>query len=376
MINLTGKYTEATIYTDNCEAEAQGQIIAICNHPLFEDNPVKMMPDVHFGKGCCIGFTAKLTDGIIPNLIGVDIGCGMRVDFLEVKQPIDLPKLDNFIRRNIPHGFNGHDKIPGHVRLNKNFINNVEEVCKMIGDDKSIDDLKKVGSLGGGNHFIEVNGTPEEPILVIHTGSRNFGNRIAKFYQQKAIANNNHFNKELCWITGQDEQDYMFCIQVAQRYAELSRLIISLDIVLHLQKQGAMDTFVEENSFESVHNYLDFNKGYLRKGAISAQAEEQLIIPLNMRDGCILATGKGNPDWNYSAPHGAGRLKSRGKAKKELSLENFTKQMEGIYTSSVAQSTLDESPDAYKPAEEILSLIEDTVENIVVVKPIYNFKAP
>jgi len=399
-IEIIGKYTTAKIFNDNVEQEALSQIYEVCNHPIFKDMPVRIMPDVHAGKGCVIGFTARLNNRVIPNLIGVDIGCGMLTVNLG-KVELDLPKIDNFIRNNIPHGNEVNKHRP---RIIKSLEDDIYNVCKNIGDiDKYERHLKSIGSLGGGNHFIEINIDKEDnKYLVIHSGSRNFGHKIATYYQKQAeiycdkkrseirnslnsykgtfkveedeftIATQKALDvysvpKELSFLEGGLFENYIHDMKVAQKFASMNRFYMYEKI------QNFLDIdFIQ--CFETIHNYIDV-LNFVRKGAISADKDEKVLIPLNMRDGSILAIGKGNEDWNNSAPHGAGRLMSRTKAKENINLEDFEKSMEGIYSTSVKQSTLDESPMAYKNPEEIIKYVEDTIEIIDIIKPIYNFKA-
>lgn len=400
MIEIKGEYTSAIIYTDNVESEALSQIYGICSHPIFKDNPIRIQADTHAGKGCVIGFTARLNDNkIIPNLIGVDIGCAMTVVKLG-KVDLDLVNLDKFILNNIPHG-NNVSKKPH--KLDNNFKDDIYNVCKRIKDVDSYDrHIKSIGSLGSGNHFIEVSKDKEDNIyLIIHSGSRNFGHKIATFYQKRAELHcderRKYFNdlinsyriknkiekdeytdsidkeniykvpKDLSFLEGEEALNYLNDMKVAQKFASANRKAIAKSILNYLSLEP-------ESIFETIHNYIS-DDGYIRKGAISAKEDEIVLIPINMRDGSILARGKGNEEYNYSAPHGAGRIMSRSKAKSALSLEDFKNSMDGIYTTSVGNNTLDEAPMAYKPIKEILNNIGDTVEVLDILKPIYNFKS-
>lgn len=398
---IKGQYTEATIHTENIEQSAISQIYDICNHPIFKGSSVQIMPDVHAGKGCVVGFTAKLENAVIPNLIGVDIGCGMlTVELGNIE--IDLQKLDRFISTNIPHGTDVNAK--SQVSSTP-FGEAIYKVCENIGDvDKFKRHILSVGSLGGGNHFVEINVDKEDnKYLVIHSGSRNFGHKIAQFYQKQAEASCSsirnmhqanlnryrgerkvetdvyteglqaridryHVPKELSFLEGELAENYIKDMRIAQWFATLSRYSMAKRIMATLDIKGLT------TMFETVHNYID-EDNIIRKGAISAKQGEKVLIPINMRDGSILATGKGNPDWNNSAPHGAGRLMSRSGAKKVLSMEEFSTTMKDVYTTSVRMATLDEAPMAYKPINEILDNIHDTVDVIEVLKPIYNFKS-
>lgn len=385
------------IFTENIEPEATNQIYELIKLAPFEDAKIRIMPDVHYGKGCVVGFTSTSNDKIIPNVIGVDIGCGMlTVKF--GKQNLDLVALDNFIRNNIPTGSNVHKQYK-----ETELIKNLRCFSKLQNLDKLYCSL---GTLGGGNHFIEIdiddNG---EYYLVIHTGSRNLGQQVATIYQKKAIEmcktaaelQKDEAHKKLllegkiseipdtlkqiseqfynltkipphqCHLWGIEKENYLHDIKVCQEFAKLNRQAIANSILKHIGINNAV-------SFDTIHNYID-DYGIIRKGSISAHKGEQVIIPMNMRDGCLIAVGKGNPDWNYSAPHGAGRLYSRQTVQSLFIVKEFEKEMEGIYSTSVKCSTLDESPMAYKPMDEIVSLISPTVDIVKVIKPVYNFKA-
>lgn len=390
------------IFTENIEEEALDQINTLIKQEAFKDCKVRIMPDVHAGKGCVIGFTADLGDKVIPNIVGVDIGCGMKTIQLG-KVELDLEKLDKVIRKNIPSGRNVHEG-----RLNR-FDKLQELYCyRILRDTKRIE--RSIGTLGGGNHFIEVDVDSEgNKYLIIHTGSRNLGNQVAKYYQNLAIElmqgkgdiyekekmliaeykeqgkrkeiknalkklhkefkpNPLNIPEDLCYLTGKYRQQYLHDMRICQEYADLNRKTIAS---LILDSYGISSI----NEFSTIHNYIDHDSNIVRKGAISAKKGELLLIPINMRDGCILGVGKGNKDWNESAPHGAGRLMSRSKAKKTLSLDEFKESMSGVYTTSVGLPTIDEAPMAYKPIEEIVDNITDTVEVLEIIKPIYNFKS-
>ena len=401
------------IFTDNIEQEAIDQINTLMEQPAFSDCKVRIMPDVHAGAGCVIGFTADLGDKVIPNIVGVDIGCGMltaelgRIDgsdnsIVDYVTDIDYEKLDNVIRTCIPSGRNVHEEVKDVFLELKNL--------RCYSKLKNVDWLERsMGTLGGGNHFIEIDeGFEGRKYLVIHTGSRNLGKQVADYYQNLAIESmigkdklaseqdkliaeykeqgrsseiqdaikelrnvwqnkNNDVPKELCYLTGKYRDDYIYDMKICQRFAKQNRLMIALKIMLRMG-WCAIDLF------ETVHNYIDdFNM--VRKGAISAKAGEKLLIPINMRDGCIIGIGKSNEDWNFSAPHGAGRIMSRSKARELLSLDAFKKSMDGIYTTSVGEDTIDEAPMAYKPMDEIVENIKDTVDILEIIKPVYNFKA-
>lgn len=405
MIELRGKYNTAKVYTDNLEPEVIAQVIELCNQEFCKGSNIAIMPDTHAGKGCVIGFTADLGDKVIPNIVGVDIGCGM-VTIELGKLNIDLEKIDEVIRKWIPSGRSVREgRIVRFPKLQELFCS------RELTNTKRIE--KSIGTLGGGNHFIELDKDDEDNIyLVIHSGSRNLGKQVAEIYQKLAIdicsGKEDYFEqrdkliedykkegkrnliqpalkelqakyddmvpnypKDLCFLTGSYREKYLHDMGICQEYAALNRETMA-DIILNKLLGKKLS---EYNYFHTVHNYINFKDNIIRKGSISAYEGEKVLIPVNMRDGSILAFGKGNAAWNYSAPHGAGRLMSRTKAKENLTLEDYQKSMEGIYTTSVNYSTLDEAPMAYKPIEEILNNIQDTVEIYKVIKPIYNFKA-
>lgn len=400
MFEVQGKYCTAKVYTDNCEQSAVSQIINLCNQPFAAGSNLRMMPDVHAGAGCTIGTTMLVTDKVVPNLVGVDVGCGMYTTKLKPRD-MDFAALDSFIHENIPAGMEIRNKRHPLARL----INLEELRCK---DHVNLDRAYlSIGSLGGGNHFIEVDVDNEGYLyLVVHTGSRYLGKQIAEYYQNlawrtlsesprdeiakivkklkeqgrqaeisAAIANipKAKVSKELAYLTGKNREDYLYDMGIAQFYASLNRQAIR-DTILSSGLFGD-SAFSLVHSFETIHNYVDLESGILRKGAVSAQKGERLIIPINMRDGSLICIGKGNPEWNFSAPHGAGRLMSRAAAKERLTVEEFKKEMAGIFTTSVGYSTLDESPMAYKSMKDIVDNIHDTVEILEVVRPLYNFKA-
>lgn len=395
--------SDLKVFTENIEPEALNQVYTLIKQPAFADCKVRIMPDVHAGKGCVIGFTADLGDKVIPNIVGVDIGCGMLTAEIG-KIGIDFEKLDRVIRENIPSGRT--------VRDAEIDFPEVEQLrCKDLL--KNMSWLKcSLGTLGGGNHFIEVDEDSDGvKYLIIHTGSRNLGKQVAEIYQQIAIESMQgvpklkeegerlieeykrtgrqkeiqkalaelkrkwkpdklNIPKELCYLTGKNRDDYLHDMKICQQFAVANRQMI-LRIIF--QKTGWQVR--DDEVFQTIHNYIDHDTNIVRKGAISARDGEKLLIPINMRDGCIIGVGKGNDDWNQSAPHGAGRIMSRSKAKETVSLEEFQQSMEGIYTTSVNASTLDESPMVYKPMDEIVENIKDTVEILKIIKPIYNFKA-
>lgn len=366
MIKITGKYTTASIMIDEIEDSARIQIEAMVNHPAFT-NPVSIMPDTHMGKGAVIGFTMLLTDKVVPNVIGVDIGCGMMACRF-IGDVSDLKEINRKIRRAVPLGFNNHngdlDKmslVPDNVVQDTQWL--IEQGVKLNKDNVR----RSIGTLGGGNHFIEISKSESGYWIVIHSGSRGFGKNVAEFWQNKA--NNNHQSKEdLNYLENDEAKSYLAMMLAAQQYANLNRRTMIDNI---LKEFG----WKEEFRMDSVHNYVNFQDNIVRKGATSAQEGELLIIPLNMRDGVLLCKGKGNKEWNYSAPHGAGRVMGRKEAKRKLNIDDFTETMKGVYSTSVNAATLDEAPMAYKKAELIKSLIPPTCEVIETLYPILNIKA-
>lgn len=398
--------SDLKIFTNNIEQEAVYQIELLLAQDAFKDCKVRIMPDVHAGKGCVIGFTADLGEKVIPNIVGVDIGCGMLCVSLG-QTDIDFEKLDNVIRSYVPSGRDVHE---GRIIR---FDELQELKCyRELRDTKRLE--RSIGTLGGGNHFIEVDAVEDGyKYLVIHTGSRNLGKQVADYYQnlafelmsgkdelreeqgriieeykvtgrksdiQNAIAElhrnfkavNPNIPKDLCYLEGKYREDYLHDMRICQKFAYMNRVMIAQIICNHMGWGVDADM---PDYFECIHNYIDHDSNIVRKGAISAKLGEKVLIPINMRDGCIIGTGKGNEDWNQSAPHGAGRVMSRTKAKELVSLEEFEKSMDGIYTTSVNQSTIDESPMAYKTLDEIVENIKDTVDVLAIIKPVYNFKA-
>lgn len=398
MFELNGKYNTAKVFTDVIEQEAISQIINMCSQKAFEGSQVRIMPDVHAGKGCTIGTTMTIKDKVVPNLVGVDIGCGMEVCRLG-DSDIDFEKLDTVIRERVPSGFNIRSKA-------HRFASNID--LKQLRCYEHIKDTEdravlSLGTLGGGNHFIEVDKNEDGVhYLVIHSGSRHLGVAVASYYQKAAYRDlSKRFNKdaqqavidrckaegrvqdiqselkklhafsvpeEFAYCEGQLFENYVHDMKLVQQYATWNRKAMLDEILTGM----GLPSF---GGFTTIHNYLDTDNMILRKGAVSAQEGERLIIPINMRDGSLICTGKGNPDWNCSAPHGAGRLMSRAKAKEAISLEEFEESMKGIFTTSVGTGTIDESPMAYKSIKDILDNIGDTVEVNEIIKPVYNFKA-
>lgn len=391
------------IFTNNIEQEAIDQINTLLNQPAFENCKVRIMPDVHAGAGCVIGFTADLGDKVIPNIVGGDIGCGMLTVKLHETE-IDFEKLDKVIREKVPCGRNVHEcRCPGGYPDIQNLY------C--YRNLKNANRLElSLGTLGGGNHFIEIDVDDEGSYyLIIHTGSRNLGKQVADYYQNLAVElmsgkdelcakqaklieeykaqgrrkeiqtaikelhrqfNPNPLNipKELCYLTGKYRDQYLHDMEICQDFAEMNRKYIASIIM------KTMGWYAKE-VWQTIHNYIEIDTNMVRKGAISAKAGERVLIPINMRDGCIIGIGKGNEDWNCSAPHGAGRIMSRHKAREVVSLDEFKDCMDGIFTTSVGVDTLDEAPMVYKPMDEIVENIKDTVEIEKIIKPVYNFKA-
>ena len=398
MLELKGKYNTAKVFTDVIDEKSIAQVITLLNQPMSEGQQIRIMPDVHAGAGCTIGTTMTITDKVVPNLVGVDIGCGMETVCIK-ESFIDVQKMDKLIRAQIPSGFNVREKI--HC-----YLDNIELSGLYCFHRINLERAKKsLGTLGGGNHFIEVDRGEDGSIyIVIHSGSRHLGLEVANYYQEeaykrlnscskteiavliaklKAEGNEKQIQKELKKLTSTKHTDipkplayvegglfeqYIHDMKIVQEYAMLNRQAMMDEIIkgmgLHIR-----------DSFTTVHNYIDTEKMILRKGAVSAQMGETLLIPINMRDGSLICTGKGNPDWNCSAPHGAGRVLSRVEAKATLTLSEFKRQMEGIYSTSVSYDTIDESPMAYKSIDDIVSNIGETVDINDIIKPIYNFKA-
>lgn len=366
MIEIEGKYATAAVFTNTLEVSAQGQIQALCDQAFVQGSKIRIMPDVHTGKGCTIGTTMTIDDYVVPNLVGVDIGCGMEAVKLGDKR-VNLPELDSFIRQNIPSGREVRERPHrSHGRIDIYELRCIKKV-----------DIRRaaqsLGSLGGGNHFIEIDKDGDDLFLVIHSGSRNLGLQVAEYYQKKAYQavggrEQSEIPFELAPLTGELLKDYLHDMALMQDFAALNRRIIK-EVIVDGMKLN------EEGSFTTVHNYIDMEARILRKGAVSAKRGETLLIPMNMRDGSLICTGLGNDDWNQSAPHGAGRLMGRRDAEATFTLSAFKKEMEGIFTTSVGKETLDECPMTYKPMEEIVNNIADTVIIDRMIRPIYNFKA-
>lgn len=398
MLTITGKFNYAKCFCTTIEDFAKEQIQAICDSEIFANNKIRIMPDVHAGKGCTIGTTMTISDKVVPDMVGVDIGCGMETICLG-KIDIDFYKLDQVIRQNIP--------CSREVRETPHALNSEIELENLRCQEfLNISRAKRsIGTLGGGNHFIELDKDNEDNLyLVIHSGSRHLGKEVAAFYQRegqfalhniaqyqmnetiaKLKAENRH--KEIndtikvmkkqqkllnanpfSYVEGKLFDDYIHDMKITQYFALLNRKAMA-DVILKEMGWTALE------SFTTIHNYIDTENMILRKGAVSSQAGEKLLIPINMRDGSLICIGKGNPDWNFSAPHGAGRIMSRKQALTTLSLDEYKKSMENIFSTCINKDTLDESPMSYKNMNEIVSNISPTAEIIKIIKPVYNFKA-
>lgn len=396
MIELRGKYAQAKVFTDVVDEASISQVINLLNQPYVEGSRIRMMPDIHAGAGCTIGTTMTIGDKVCPNLVGVDIGCGMET--VRIREAhIEMQKLDKLIRQEIPSGFSIR-KTPHRFAQGID----LDQLCcaKHIQIEKA---ELSIGTLGGGNHFIEADKDEDGNIyIVIHSGSRHLGLEIANYYQEagfkalttfskaetqeiigqlkaegrereisahlKRLKKDCKIPKPLAYVEGELLEQYLHDMSIAQEFARLNRKAM-MDVILKGMK------FHAEETFTTIHNYIDVENGILRKGAVSAQVGEKILIPINMRDGSLICIGKGNEDWNYSAPHGAGRLMSRSEAKERFTVSEFKHEMEGIYSTSVSRSTLDESPMAYKGMGDIVDNIGPTAEIERIIKPIYNFKA-
>ena len=398
MIEVKGTYNTAKIFTDVVDSVSISQVQQLLNQPFSAGQTVRMMPDIHAGVGCTIGTTMTVTDKVVPNLVGVDIGCGMEVVQLKEKR-MELQKLDRVIRERVPAGFSKRTQPHRYLENTR-----LEELrCR-----KQVDSERaglSLGTLGGGNHFIEADKDEDGDLyLVVHSGSRHLGLEVAKYYQDAAFRQCKEqgdtadaeliarlkaegrqtdipkelaalrktmkpaLPRELCYLSGELLEDYLWDMRIVQEFAEWNRRAMTDEIV------KGMGLHVTD-TFTTIHNYIDNDNRILRKGAVSAQAGEKLIIPINMRDGSLICIGKGNPDWNCSAPHGAGRLMSRSEAKENFTVSQFKKEMKDVYSTSVSAATLDECPMAYKDMASIVDNIGPTAEIVKIIKPIYNFKA-
>lgn len=412
---------DVKIFTDNIETTAIEQIERLLTIPAFGGCKIRIMPDVHAGAGCVIGFTGDLGDKVIPNIVGVDIGCGILVQLFTCMKEIDYHALNEFILHHIPSGRNYRDN--KYAPLPQKYMDAYRESKNLIKQMCCYRELKEtkrlnlsIGSLGGGNHFIELDKDESGLFyLVVHTGSRNLGKQVADNYQKLAvkcqsgwaelmeeqnrlIAEYKHAGRkdelqdvirelhnsfkmrkptippDLSYLEGSCREDYLHDMRLCQQWAKINRRMITGLIMDYLIRQGYADMCEDNLQFESIHNYIS-DDNIIRKGAISANAGEKCIIPLNMRDGSLICIGKGNEDWNCSAPHGAGRIMSRSQAFQNISLDDYARSMQGIYTECVNEETKDESPMVYKPKDEIIRNINDTVSVVNVIKPVYNFKA-
>lgn len=398
MKEIIGQKNSAKVFIDKIDELSESQILTLCNQDFVKESKIRIMPDVHAGAGCTIGTTMTIKDKVVPNLVGVDIGCGMETILLEEKS-IDLEKFDKFIYDNIPSGMNIR-KYPHKYSLDVE----IDEL-KCLQYIKEFRALKSIGTLGGGNHFIEIDKDNEGNLyIVIHSGSRHLGKEVAEYYQEEAYRELNNCSKKiinevinnlkeqgkqneisstikqmkkqiitdipkaLAYTSGYLFDDYIHDMKIVQKYAVLNRKTIADELI-----KGLGLTVKEE--FTTIHNYIDTDSMILRKGAVSAQKGEKLLIPINMRDGSLICIGRGNEDWNYSAPHGAGRLYSRNQAVKNFTVEEFEASMDGIYTTSINEDTLDECPMAYKTMDDIVNNISPTADIVKIIKPIYNFKA-
>jgi RNA-splicing ligase RtcB len=405
MIEISGKYNIARVFTDELDSFSHEQIENLCNQSFVEGSKIRLMPDVHAGAGCTIGTTMTIKDKIVPNLVGVDIGCGMETIIIngetKIAKDFNLVRLDEIIHSMIPCGMDIRED--EHEFINKIDLDKIR--CPAINKKRA---LKSIGTLGGGNHFIEANIDSKNNLyIVIHSGSRHLGKEIAEYYQEQAwhqLNGNRKIDidfiisklknegrekeiqdtvkniksqiitdipKDLAYVSGELFNDYINDMKITQHFALINRKAM-MQIIL---KELSIETTNILETFSTIHNYIDTETMILRKGAVSALNGEKLIVPINMRDGSIICEGCGNPDWNYSAPHGAGRVMSRKKAFMTLKIEEYKKEMEGIYTTSVNEQTIDESPMAYKTMANIVTNIEQTAKILEIIKPIYNFKA-
>lgn len=388
MFELIGKYGKAKVYAETIDDSCISQIYGFLNNPITENVKVAVMPDANVGKGSTVGFTQEIKDKVNPSMVSVDIGCGMLVLKVSKDFHMDLPKLDKVMHQKIPTGLKHCDKVSP-------FAKNID-LKELIADVNYNKEILGLSSLGGGNHFVEVDKDQNgDYYIVIHSGSRHLGVAVCEYWEK--IANNYHKQLAvkksellnagkkdeleklpdvvttygLSYLMGDDLKGYLHDMKITQEFARLNREAM-LDVIcteLGIKRKYILDKFC------TIHNYIDLDKNILRKGSISLEKDEVAIIPISMAYGSLIVKGKGNPDWNYSGPHGAGRLLSRSDAKNSISMADYKKSMEGIYTTSVNSSTIDESPMAYKNPDEIIKAIQDTAEIIDIIKPIYNFKA-
>ena len=387
MLTIKGKYNTATVYTDILTDSTVGQIMTLCNQKFAQDAKIRIMPDTHSGSCCVIGTTMTIKDQVVPNLVGVDIGCGLNVTKIRKGIRLNFDKLDRIIRNRIPSGSHSHGKPQYQFSL--------EDIQAPIHRGRV---LRSLGTLGGGNHFIEVNEGSDGFYLVIHSGSRVLGKEIAEYHQEiayqkltqlrqevkvQAKATNEPDEKaallqlreemkvpyELSYVSDQELKNYLSDMQIAQHYAALNRQSMAQTILKAMKWEKQV---VER--FDSPHNYIDLEYMILRKGAASARKGEKMIVPLNMKDGSIIGIGKGNDEWNQSGPHGAGRTMSRSQARASISLENYQHMMRHVWTTSVSKKTLDEAPKAYKSKKQLLENLHETMEVKEIIRPLYNYK--
>ena len=415
---------DVKIFTDNVEDTALQQIELLMSIDVFAGCKVRIMPDVHAGAGCVIGFTGDLGERVIPNIVGVDIGCGIVVQPVDVVGEVDWHALNEYILANIPSGRNVRDG-EGCI-LPQRYMERYAEAKSLVMQLRCYRELKDarrlykgIGTLGGGNHYIEVDRDDAgRTYLMVHTGSRNLGKQVADIYQKRAVKDRSGWDKlmeeqqriiaeykaagrrselqgviarlhasfktrrpsvpaDLCYVEGQSREDYLHDMRLCQRWAQINRRLITDLLLDHLRQCGhvaAGDDELAAMAFESIHNYIG-DDNIIRKGAISAREGERCVIPLNMRDGALICVGRGNPDWNCSAPHGAGRVMSRAQAYQTISLDDYARSMQGIYSETVTEETKDESPMVYKPMEEIVANVRETVDIVNVIKPVFNYKA-
>lgn len=388
MLTIKGKYNTATVYTDILTDSTAGQIMTLCNQKFTKDAKIRIMPDTHSGSSCVIGTTMTVKDQVVPNLVGVDIGCGLYVAKIKKGVKLNFDKLDRIIRNRIPSGHHSHSK--------PQYTFPLENIQAPIHRGWA---LRSLGSLGGGNHFIEVNEGSDGFYLVIHSGSRVLGNEIAEYHQEiayqkltqqrqelkqqiksatdpiekeKLLQRQEEMNipYDLSYVSKQDLDNYLSDMKIAQQYAAFNRQSMALTILKAMKwEKHVIDRF------DSPHNYIDLKHMILRKGAASARKNEKMIVPLNMKDGSIIGVGKGNPDWNYSGPHGAGRMMSRSQARASISLDNYQHMMRHVWTTSVSKKTLDEAPKAYKSKKQLLTNLHETMDVKEIIRPLYNFKS-
>lgn len=388
MLTIKGKYNTATVYSDDLADSTVGQIMTLCNQKFTKDAKIRIMPDTHSGSSCVIGTTMTVKDQVVPNLVGVDIGCGLYVAKMKKGVKLNFDKLDRIIRNRIPSGHHSHSK--------PQYTFPLENIQAPIHRGWA---LRSLGTLGGGNHFIEVNEGSDGFYLVIHSGSRVLGNEIAEYHQeiayqkltqqrqelkQQAKSATDPIEKEkllqqqeemnipydLSYVSKQDLDNYLSDMKIAQQYATFNRQNMALTILKAMKwEKHVIDRF------DSPHNYIDLKHMILRKGAASARKNEKMIVPLNMKDGSIIGVGKGNADWNYSGPHGAGRMMSRSQARASISLDNYQHMMRHVWTTSVSKKTLDEAPKAYKSKKQLLTNLHETMDVKEIIRPLYNFKS-